>query len=56
MYKCKWMVLVVLVCVNIANIEKQLVNHNIVLDVLIICQKLRHVQIILKKYCTRTYS
>ena len=33
-------------CMNIVDFEKKLVNDNIVLDVFIICQKLRHVQVI----------
>ena len=37
---------VVLLDVSIMQILKQIVNDNIVLDVFIICQKLRHVQII----------
>ena len=52
-YKWKWMVLGALGCMNNANFEKIIiitkkVNDNIVLDVFIICQKLRHVQMILK--------
>ena len=35
-------------CMNNAYFEKKLVNDNIVLDVFIICQKLRHVQVIKK--------
>ena len=33
---------------NNADSEKKLINDNIVLDVFIICQKLTHVQVILK--------
>ena len=44
-YKWKWMVLGALGCMNNADFEK-LLNDNIVLDVFIICQKLRHVQVI----------
>ena len=36
-------------------LKKIEINDNIVLDVFIICQKLRHVQVI-KKYRTRTYT
>ena len=46
-YKWKWMVLGALGCMNNADFEeKKLVNYNIVLDMFIICQKLRHVQVI----------
>jgi hypothetical protein len=45
-YKWKWMVLGALRCMNNADFEKKLVNNNIVLDVFIICQKLRHVPVI----------
>ena len=44
-YKWKWMLLGALGCMNNADLKK-LVNDNIVLDVFIIFQKLRHVQII----------
>ena len=49
-YKLKWMVLGTLECMNNANFErkKKLVNDNIVLDVFIICHKLRYVQVIKK--------
>ena len=41
------MVLGALGCVNNADFEKKkLVNDNIELDMFIICQKLRHVQVI----------
>ena len=33
-------------CMNNTDFEKLSVNDNIVLDVFIICQKLRHVQVI----------
>ena len=46
-FKWIWIVLGALGCMNNADIEKnKLVNDNIVLDVFIICQKLRHVQVI----------
>ena len=45
-YKRKWMVLGALGCINNANLEKKEVNDNIALDVFIISQKLRHVQVI----------
>jgi hypothetical protein len=41
------MVLGALGCINMRILGK-IVNDNIVLDVFIICQKLRHVQVILK--------
>ena len=49
-YKWKWRVLGALGCMNNANFEKKGKNKNnydnIVLDMLIICQKLRLVQVI----------
>ena len=33
-------------CMNNADFEKKIVNDNIVLNVFITCQKVRHVQII----------
>ena len=45
-YKWKWIVLGALGCMNNADFEKQLLNDIIVLDVFIICQKSRHVQVI----------
>ena len=42
------MVLGALGSMNNADLEKKIVIDNIVLDVFIICQKLRHVQVILK--------
>ena len=45
-YKWNWMVLGALGCMNNAHLKKKLINDNIVLDVFIICQKLRHIQII----------
>ena len=45
--KWKWMVLGALGCMNNADFEKKKLNGNIVLDVfLLICQKLRHIQVI----------
>ena len=44
-YKWKWMVLCAVRCMNNAGLKKK-VNDNIVLDVCIICQNLRHVQAI----------
>ena len=41
-YKQQWMMLDALECTNNEDFEKK-VNNNIVLDVFIICQKLRHV-------------
>ena len=47
-YKWKWIVFGALGCVNNADFENKniLVKESIVLDVFIICQKLRHVQVI----------
>ena len=45
-YKWKRMVLGALWCMNNADFENKLVNDNIVLDVFIISQKLRHMQVI----------
>ena len=47
-YKWKWTVLSALGCMNNADIERRIkkVNDNIVLDMFIICQKIRHVQVI----------
>ena len=45
-YKWKWMVLGALGYMNNTYLKK--VNNKIVLDVFIICQKLRHIQVILK--------
>ena len=47
-YKWKWMMLGALGCMNNVDFAEKKVNGNIVLDVFIICQKLRHVQVILK--------
>ena len=49
MYKWKWMVLDALGCMNNADIGGKKVNDNIVLDVFIMCQKFKHVQVIKKK-------
>ena len=46
-YKWKWMVLSALGCMNNVDLKKA-VNENIVLDVFIICHKLRHSQVIYK--------
>ena len=46
-FKRKWMLLNALGRLNNVDYEKKNVNDNIVLDVFI-CQKLRHVQLILK--------
>ena len=43
-HKWKWMVLGALGCVN--NVDYEIIKDNIVLDVFIICQKLRHIQAI----------
>jgi hypothetical protein len=40
------MVLGTLGCVNKADLEKKVINDNIVLAVFIICRKLRYVQVI----------
>ena len=45
-YKWKWMVLGALGCTDNADFERKKVNDNIVLYVSIMCQKLRHVQVI----------
>jgi hypothetical protein len=42
------MVLGALRCMNNAYFGNKLVNVNIVLDMFIICQKLQHIQVILK--------
>ena len=45
-HKWKWMVLDALECMNNADFEEKKVNGNIVLDLFIIYQKLRQVQVI----------
>ena len=46
-YKLNWMVLGALGCMNYEDLGGgNIVNDNIVLDMFIICQKLRHVQVI----------
>jgi hypothetical protein len=39
-YKWKWVVLGALGCINNADFGKKIVNDNIVLDEIIMCQKL----------------
>ena len=42
-YKWKWMVLGALGCINNVDFQEKILNDNIVLDVFIICQKLRDI-------------